>query len=290
MLDYLIYLPVYGITRLARLLPLNPAMKLGEKLGWLLYKADKRHRLIAHDNLKKVWGEQKPPEELKLIARRCFSNFGQSIIEICRFPELNKDNIDEYVEVEGWENLEQASRKGKGVFVFSAHFGNWELMAAYAGLHGQPFSVISRPIDNVYIQNLVAGYRTRFGSKMIPKKNALKRFLKSLRQGENVAVLMDQSTAPSESALVTFFGHPCYTLVTPAVLALKTGCAIIPAFMTRKEGPKHKLIIEPELTIERTGNYKHDIQVITQNLNDTIEKYVTKYPDQWLWIHRRWKF
>lgn len=265
-------------------------MSLGERLGSLFHKYDKKRRLIALNNLNMVWGGIKPQSELEEIARKCFINLGLSLVEICRFPLLNEKNIDDYIEVEGWEHFEEAQNNKRGTLVVTAHFGNWELLATAIALRGHNSSIIVRPIDNPHIDRLLTGFRTRFGNDIIPKKKALKKIVKCLKEGGLAAMLMDQSTAPQEAVLAKFFGFPCYTLIVPVILAQKTGCAIIPIFMVRLGNNKHKIVINPEVTLDQTGDREKDLLTNTQKLNDIIEHYVTKYPDHWLWIHRRWKF
>lgn len=288
-LDFLIYLPLRGLYGLLMILPFSIAMKLGKGLGWLLYRADKRHRLVTQSNLKKVWGEKKSPQELERIARDCFTNIGLSVADICRSSCLNKDNINQFTEVIGLENLDNALKRGKGVIAIGGHFGIWEILGVSMALRGYPCSAVVRPLDNVYLNGLVENYRTRHGNKVIHKKQALRKVLKCMRNNEIVSMIMDQNTAKREAVYSTFLGHPCYTLVAPVVLATKTNCALLPIFGVRQEKSKHKIFIEPEVVLEQTNDKERDLQVNTQKLNDIIGKYITKYPEQWLWLHRRWK-
>ncbi len=279
-----------GIIGVIGILPLSLAMKLGEQLGKLGYLLDKRHRQVALNNLQKAFAGEKTPEQLREIAQGSFINLGRFFVEFCRFFNLKEEELNQWLEIEGWENFERASRQGKGVLVVAAHFGNWELMGAATALRGYPCNLIVRPLDNIFLDKIVTSNRVRFGNRLNPKKRVIPKLIQCLRRGEIVAVLMDQSTAPNEAVLANFFGHPCYTLVTPALLALKTDCALLPVFMVRQEKYKHKLIIAPEVIPVRSDDRQHDLEVNTQRLNDVIEEYVRKYPDHWLWLHRRWKF
>lgn len=263
---------------------------MGEALGRLFYHLDKRHRLVALDNLQKVWGKEKSSRELTQIAQGVFRNLGRSLVEFCRMSKIDEHNIEQFVEIEGWDNFENAKQSGKGILITTAHFGNWEMIPQALAFKGQPLNSIVRPLDNIYLDQLVTRIRTGFGSRIIPKKNALRGILRSLRRGENIGILMDQSTASNEAVLAKFFGYPCYTLTTPVVLALKTGCRIIPLFITRCSDNRHKMVIHPPFELIRSDNYQQDLLTNIQALNDIIEQQVTQHPDHWLWIHRRWKF
>ena len=288
--DYLVYLLLKSAAVLIWALPAGLAFRLGEWLGEFLYRLDRRHRRVALDNLHKVWGEEKSRQELEKIARGCFRNLTCSFVEFCRFPRLDEDNIRRCVQMQGWEHFEKARRSGRGVFVATAHFGNWELMATAIALRECPSNIVVRPLDNFYLDRLVNENRMRFGNRIIPKKKALKEVLRALQRGETVAMLMDQSTAPREAVVADFFARPCYTLVTPAMLALKTNCVLLAAFIIREGRNRHRIIFTPELELVRSGDRRHDLQVNTQRLNDLIEEYVRRYPENWLWVHRRWKF
>lgn len=288
--DYIVYLLACTLEGLIRLLPSSLAMGFGETIGKIFYLIDKRHRLVTHSNLKKALGQEKTPEELAKIAIGSFINLGLSLIEFCRFPSiLTEENLHNFVEIEGFEHFKDAWEQGRGILVITAHYGNWELIADTVAILGYPSNIVIRPLDNPYVEKLVTNYRSHFGNKFIPKKKAIRKVLHCLKNGECTAMLIDQSTAPREAVKTTFFGHPCYTVVSPVMLALKTNCALIPVFIIRQEKNKHKLVFLPEVIPVRTDDRQSDLQTNTQRLNDIIEDFVRRHPDHWLWMHRRWK-
>lgn len=288
-MDYLLYLIALFAGGLIGLLPLSAALKVGAALGRLLYLVDRRHRCITLDNLKLALGQEMSAAELRQIALACYANLGRSVAEFCHMPSVNKENLSQWVSYEGLENLTSAYERGKGVIFITAHFGNWELMAYAQSLIGYPSSILVRPLDNKYLDKVVNKYRSRGGNKLIPKKNATKDVLRCLNSGQMLGVLIDQNVSIGDRVFVDFFNHPASTLTAPAILALRTGAAIIPAFIIRQPDGRHKIVYEPEIELQKSGNRQQDIQVNMQRFTKAIEKYVHRYPEQWFWMHRRWK-
>ncbi len=172
----------------------------------------------------------------------------------------------------------------------TAHFGNWEWMAAtFPLLVGVPCHVVMRPLDNKFLDKLVDSLRTWTGNKTIPKRKAMARMLRLLQNGEIIGVLLDQNVDWHEGVFVNFFGELACTNLGLASLALRTGTPVLPAFNIREKNGRYRVIIEPEISLISTGDKNLDILQNTQVFNQIIEKYIRAYPDQWLWLHRRWK-
>ncbi len=288
-MDYLLYLVALFVGWLISLLPLSAALKVGAALGRLLYLVDRRHRRITLANLKLALGNEKTAAELEQIARACYANLGRSVAEFCHMPSVNKENLPKRVSYEGLDNLTSAYKRGKGVIFITAHFGNWELMAYAQSLIGYPANVLVRPLDNKYLDKVVNKYRSKGGNKLIPKKNATKEVLRCLSKGEMLGVLIDQNVSIGDRVFVDFFNHPASTITAPAILALRTGAAVVPAFIIRQSDRTHKIVYEPEIELQKSGDKQQDIRTNMQQFTKAIEEYVRRYPEQWFWMHRRWK-
>ena len=269
-------------------IPLAVRREIFKAISLLFYHLSSKHRLIALHNLKCAYPE-KSMDDLIKIAKGAYRNLGIVAAEFFQIPSLTRENIRDLVEFEGIENYTRAAAKKKGMFLFTAHFGNWELMAASFALLGQPPTFIYRPLDSPILENLVTYVRTCKGNNPLPKDRSMRQVLRLIRKNEIVGTLLDQNMAWEEGVFVDFFGRPCCTTDSVARLALHTGAPIIPAFMVRMESGKYIFVIEEEVEIVDTGDPEKDALINTQNFTKIIEDVVREYPDQWLWIHQRWK-
>ncbi len=275
--------------RLINIIPLKWRLWLGEQAGRIIFCLDLWHQRITLRNLALAFPE-KSKEELHQLGKKVFAQLGRVLAEITFIPKLNKENVGKYVVLEGEENFHKAYQKGKGIIFLTAHFGNWEWMAAtFPLLVGFPCHVVMRPLDNKFFDQLVEILRTWTGNKTIPKKKALGRMLRLLHEGEIVGVLLDQNVDWSEGVFVDFLGHLACTNTGLALLARRTGAPVLPAFNIRQKNGQYRVIIEPEIPLRRTEDRDMDILQNTRVFNQIIEKYVRAYPDHWLWLHRRWK-
>jgi KDO2-lipid IV(A) lauroyltransferase len=172
----------------------------------------------------------------------------------------------------------------------TAHFGAWELSSFAHALYGYPLKFLVRPIDNERVEKLISDYRTASGNAPIQRRRATRDVLKALRQNEAVGILFDQNTTPNEGVFAEFFGIPAATTPSIALFALRTGAAVIPGFLIWEEKlGKPRLRLDPPVTLIDTGDIERDVVENTKLFNRILEGYVRQYPDQWLWIHRRWK-
>jgi Kdo2-lipid IVA lauroyltransferase/acyltransferase len=230
-------------------------------------------------------------EKLSLIARAVFRNLGRVMAEFTFIPRFNKKNLERYVSIEGIENFNQARQKGKGVLFLTAHFGNWEWMAASFPLLPTSSSchVVVRPLDNAFFDGLVERLRTWTGNKTVPKQKSMGRLLRLLKRGESLGILLDQNVAWQEGIFVNYFGELACTNIGLALLALKTGAPVLPAFNIRQPDGRYRIVIEPELALIQTGDKDLDVEKNTEQYTAVIERYVRNYPDHWFWVHQRWK-
>ena len=262
--------------------------KMADILGEMLFCFDKKHRDIAIGNLTYAFGCQKQPPEIKKIARQVFINLMQVVFEIGWSLKLKESQFAEHFKIDGYHHIKNAYEKGMGVLVLTAHFGNWELLTIISGMIQFPLSIVVRPLDFRPLDHFIFNLRTRFGGKIIPKKRSLRTILKSLSRGEMVALLMDQSADWYEGVFVDFMGHRACTNKGLALLALKTGAPVIPVFMIR-EKRGFRAEFGPEISTHKTGDKQKDIEINTEEYNKVIENIIRRYPEQWFWIHQRWK-
>jgi KDO2-lipid IV(A) lauroyltransferase len=283
------YIFVKGLFGLFRFLPERAACRLGEGLGRFVFWLDRRHQTVALDNLRLAFGAEKNDRELRSIAQRSYQHLGLSLAELARVMFSPPQRVMEWVRIEGLDHFIDAHKKGRGVLYLTAHLGNWELMALIQSLQGYPINVVARPVDNPLLEGLLSRLRSRWGNRVVRKGGALREVLKLLKRGETVGFLLDQNVAFDQGVFVDFFGRSACTHKTLALLALKTGASVLPAFIFREEGNRHRIVIESPVSLEETGDAERDLVANTQKFTSLIESYIRKHPDQWLWVHRRWK-
>jgi Kdo2-lipid IVA lauroyltransferase/acyltransferase len=267
----------------------DKAHRLGRWMGRALFFISPHYRRIALSNLRLAYGEALTVEERRGIALSSFENMGLTLMEALHSPGLDSRELAERIEFDGLDNLRRALAKNRGVLALTAHFGNWEMMSAGMGLTGFTSNAIVRPLDLKSLDDLLTRVRTRTGARLIPKDRAMRRILKALQRNEVVGILMDQSVILREGVFVDFFGHRACSDKGLATIALRTGAAVVPMFGLRLRAGRHKIVIKPELELIRTGDKTRDIEDNTALFTRTIEDMVRSHPDQWLWMHRRWK-
>jgi len=232
----------------------------------------------------------KTSKEKKRILRKVYKNLGRQMAEFCLFPRYTPENVDKIATYDGFENFAQAEARGKGVLFITAHFGGWEIGSFFHSLHGHPLNIVIRPLDNPHLNAMVDRYRTRYGNSTFPKQDFARGLLSSLNRGQTVGILMDTNMTPPQGAFVDFFGVPACTATGLARVALHTDAAVVPGFTLwdQKLG-KYRIRFDPALKLIRTGDDEADAVANTAAFTKVIENYVSRYPEQWLWVHRRWK-
>ena len=213
-----------------------------------------------------------------------FRNLARIVVGMARFPDLNSSNISEWIKYEGLENYLSAKNSGRGVLVATAHLGNWELSAFAHALMTEPMSVMVRPLDNPLLDELVASRRVLSGNHLVNKREAARLVIKALKNNEAVGILIDQNTTPSEGVFVNFFGRLACAGSAFVKLAHHSGAVVVPGFALWNETEEgYVLRFFPQITM--TGDVAND----TQRIHSLVERVIRQYPDQWMWIHRRWK-
>ena len=283
------YLPVRLLAALIGVLPCPLSRGIGIALGMLTYWLYPRLRRVGRRNLDLAFPDRSRAEK-KRILRGVYVNLGRLLAEFCLFPRYTPENVARVAVYEGFENFATANSLGKGVVFLTAHLGGWEVSSFAHSLYGHPMDIVMRPLDNPYVDAMVDRYRTLHGNRTFPKQDFARGLLTALRHGNTVGILMDTNMTPPQGAFVNFFGIPACTATGLARVALHTEAAVLPAFgVWDKHLGKYKICFEPALILVRTGDDEADALANTAMFTQVIERYVTKYPDQWLWVHRRWK-
>jgi Kdo2-lipid IVA lauroyltransferase/acyltransferase len=283
------YAAAWPFIKILGILPRRLSRALAIALAQLIYLLHVRLRRVGMRNLALAFPEKTEAERARIL-RGVFTSLGRQLAEVCQLPKYTRENIDEVVVYDGLENYERAYARGKGVLFVTAHFGAWELSAFAHSLHGHWLHVVMRPMDNDYLDRLIQSYRTMYGNKTVGKDDFVRGLLAAMKAGEVVGILMDTNMTPPQGVFVDFFGIPACTASGLARIALRTDAAVVPGFTIWDEAlGKYRLRFDPAVDLVRTGDLEADIVANTQKFTAVIEEYVRKYPEQWLWVHRRWK-
>ncbi|MBN2538666.1 MAG: lysophospholipid acyltransferase family protein [Deltaproteobacteria bacterium] len=271
-----------------RAIPLNVRRALFKALAVLFYRVSEKHRLIVLHNLARSFPE-KDISDLAKIARDSYRSVGILAAEFFDLLPITGENISDWLEFEGRENYLRAKEKNKGILFFTGHFGNWELEAAAFAILCEPLNIVYRVLDNPVIGEIVDKVRSHRGNRLVSKGGAVRKILELLKKNEVVGILIDQNVSWREGVFVDFFGRPASTTKGLAALALQTGAPVLPGFIFRMKDGKYRFVIEPEIEISRTGDYDRDIFENTQRFTKIVEGNVRRHPEQWFWLHQRWK-
>jgi len=255
-------------------------------LGALAYAVSGRYRRVADKNLLIAYGDSMTEVERDVLIRRVFQSFATSTAEFLEAPRWTPDQVKALAVADSYEVVDKVLARGKGMILLAAHFGNWELLARRAAVAGYSFAVIARQSEDAAFNEITDSLRANGGYTVLPRGGSPKPILSRLRANGIIAILPDQK---SEDVFVPFFGKLAGTVAGPAVLALKTGAGIVPMFCPRQPDGTYKVIISPEIDTTSTGNTEADIKRIMTDATAVIEEMIRKYPDQWLWLHDRWR-
>jgi Kdo2-lipid IVA lauroyltransferase/acyltransferase len=285
-LEYLVARSLLGIFGW---LPMRVALSLGSTLGRGIYYCSGRLRRTGQRNLELAFPDLTLTERRRLL-HGCFESLGRLLGVFSQFDTADTQTLEGIVECEGLENIDAARQSGRGVILFTGHVGAWELSSFALSLFGYPLSFLVRRIDNPKIEKLVDERRERLGNRTIDKRSAAREMLQILQGDGTLGILVDLNTLDREGIFVDFFGVPASTTFMLAKVALRTEAVVLPVFVPwDRERGRFLLKIDEPLDVARSGDDEEDVRRLTQLFTGVVEKYVRRYPDQWLWIHRRWK-
>ncbi len=269
-------------------LPLETSMRFGKAVGKFLAKRFPKLQKTAERNLEIAFPEMPRPAREKII-HGTFESLGRHLGFVSHFRRFKHEDIRHLIEIVGRENFDKAHETGRGILFFTGHFGSWEVFNLLPPAFGYEMNILVRRIDNPLVESFVDQMRTRFGSMTLDKTKSARKMFRLLENGELLGILADLNAQEREGVFVDFFGVPASTTTSIAKLALATNALVLPAFAVwEEEKQKYVVYLEPPVEYERTENADHDIKNLTQKVTRVVEKYVRKYPEQWLWIHKRW--
>lgn len=289
--DRVEYAVFRAALRMFAALPLSAALRVGAWLGEIFYLFDRRDRRIALFNLNIAFPEKTVTEHRRILRASC-RNLGRVAAEFCHLQRLDVAGLSQLVSFAdraAWEHaIERAGQRG--AVILTAHFGNWELLAYAHGLLGHPVTLVHRAMRNAIFDQAITAVRSTAGTRAIKKRAAAKEALRTLKQRGMLAIPADQNQIFSYGVFVDFFGLPACTTPGPARLAMLTGAPLYPVFLVREgESKRHRIEVLPEVEMVTIGDREADIQVNTQRCTAIIEGMIRRYPEQWIWFHKRWK-
>jgi KDO2-lipid IV(A) lauroyltransferase len=284
------YWLVLALARTLGALPRGLARLAAGALAWCVYHALSRLRRVGERNLDLAFPQLTSKTRKAELLRGVYRHLGWQLVEFCRMAHYTAANTRDWIRTEGLEHYLAAQARGKGVLVITGHLGSWELSSFYHSLMGHPMGLVIRRLDNRLLDDFVNGIRCLHGNRVLHKDDFARGLLTAMREGETVGILMDTNMTPPQGVFAPFFGRLACTASGLARVALRTDAAVVPGFMVWEPVErKYVLHFGPELEFTETGDTEADVLAATAKCNQVLEAWIRRYPDQWLWIHRRWK-
>ena len=286
---YLEYALVRIFAAFATVFPFFIVSRFGKCLAWVFRRVDKRHSLQVYEAVKISFPE-KTPDEIEKIVAGFYSHLGLMLIEMPRLAGLSKKTRDDWADVSEFEKTaNEVLAEGKGIVYVTGHIGNWELTGQVSALCGLKVGNIARPLDNEFIDKYINDLREHTGARVLNKFGAMRQAWKMLRKGGAIGLLFDQD-AGQNGIFADFLGRQCSTWTSSADLHLRSGAPIVVAASHRNsDGKRHTLKIADVIRYTPTDDKEHDVRLIVQACNDALSSLIRENPEQWLWLHRRWK-
>ncbi len=283
------YWLVVAVARALGWIPRGLARWIAGGIAWTVYALFGRLLRVGERNLQLALPELSSKARNDVL-RGVYRHLGWQLVEFCRMPRYSAQNIQGWIRTEGLDHYLAAQAKGKGVLILTGHLGAWELSSFYHSLMGHPMGMVIRRLDNRMLDDFVNGIRCLHGNYVLHKDDFARGLMMAMRNGEAVGILMDTNMTPPQGVFACFFGIEACTASGLAHVALKTGAAVLPGFLVWEAAEQNYVLhFGPELQFVQTGQPKEDVLAATQQCNDVLESWIRRYPDQWLWIHRRWK-
>jgi len=287
---WMAFCALQGVALFVRYPSWRFGVRIGGWLGVMMFYLLKKERTRSIESLKVAYGSQRSTEELSRIVRKNFRNLGKGLVEILNLQYLKPHQIDALISIEGEEYLKEAASRGKGIILITGHCGNWELLGAAMAIRGYPLHVIAAPLYDPRIDEWIIRLRSRFNIATISRgsPSSSRKILNVLRKKEMLALLIDQDTRV-DGVFVNFFNKKANTPSGAARLALRSGATTIMFFIARLSGDRHQITIHKPVALTRTSDAEKDVETNTAQFTSTIEAHIRQYPDQWVWMHRRWR-
>jgi KDO2-lipid IV(A) lauroyltransferase len=292
--EWLEYLGLRLVVAILKWLPRSVSRAAGAGIGALAWHLIGRLRRIGLRNLSLAFPDMAPAERERIL-RTLYRLLGWQMAEFCRMPRASRDDAERFFRYEGLEHYLAARERGNGVLVLTGHLGAWELSSFYHSLMGYPMSMVIRRLDNPLVDAFVNNIRCLHGNRVLHKDDFARGLLQAMHRGDTVGILMDTNMTPPQGVFVPFFGTLACTASGLARVAAHSKAAVLPGFMLWEpargtdQPAQYVLHFGPELTLARTGDPTADALANTALFTTTLESWIRRYPEQWLWVHRRWK-
>ncbi len=276
-----------GVLSALSVVPMPLLTAAGATLGSLYYHVDGRRKRIALSNLRLVFGEEKAEAEIRQILKASYRHLGSALLEFSALPRLTPTKLAQLVHTQALEKIDRARQSGRGVLLLTGHFGNWELLAQSAAIQGWPMHGIGREANVGLLHRYIVRCRETHGNRVIVKQHAMRKVLSALKRGEIVGILCDQRGS-SQGLLIDFLGSPAPTNTDVARLILKSDAVVLMIFIVRNPDKTHTVHVGDPMVFEPTGRRETDVRHVSQEYLQALEAFIRRYPEQWLWMHRRW--
>ena len=281
------YLIVRMVALCVQALPRRASLAVGSLLGHGFWALHRKRRQLALDNLLAAF-PSRTERECRAIVRATFRHFGRHVVDLLNFDAMSTNEMMRLVELEGEERVEQAKARGKGVMYYSGHFGYWELQIMMHAVRFQPIAIVARTLDNPFLERFIERIRTRVRTRVVPRQGAVRSLLRALLDRDSVGMMIDQHIQDRSAILINFFDRPAATTSVIAALALRTGAPVIPVFALPLSDGRYRMIYETPVEPPDADD-PDPVRTYTQRCTDVLEMYVRRYPELWLWMHRRWR-
>lgn len=283
------FMLAWTLVRFLGIPPRRLARVFGAALGGCAFFLVPRLRRVGYRNLQLAFPEENFSGRRKIL-RSLYRHLGWQLAEFCQMRRYTRENARTFIRYDGLEYYLAAREQGRGVLILTAHLGAWELSSFYHSLMGYPMSIVIRRLDNPLVDAMVNGIRCLYGNRVLHKDDFARGLLACMRRGETVGILMDTNMTPPQGVFVDFFGQAACTGSGLARVAMKTGASVLPGFLVWEEASRQYVLrFGPPVELRSTGNFEADVLANTAALTAVIEDAIRRSPDQWLWVHRRWK-
>lgn len=287
-MDGVIYKLMLGLTWLISLFPPSLLRLIGGAFGNVFFYIDRRHRVIARKNLRFAYGGELSEAEVRRLVRRCYRHLGRVAFDMLWLLHVSPERLKRRVVIHGAGHASAAIARGRGVILLNPHFGNWELNSFMSRVLCGPTMAVARPLDFEPLDRLITLMRTKWGNEVTPKQGSMRAILRKLRSGGAVGILSDQNVDWYDGVFVPFFGRRACTNKGPALLWTATDCAVLTFYNYLEAGQYHVVVGEP-LEFETCPDKTKTIEAVSRKMNAAVEAVVRRHPEQWMWLHHRWK-